>query len=100
MNCKPGDIAVCVRPGEFNGWVFECLYVCGKGEVILPDGRLNVAKHDDCWVLRSLSGPVRNPTMDGGYSIGWYGTGPDASLRPLRDPDADVTHTTDREVAA
>jgi hypothetical protein len=87
MNCKPGDIAICIGDGKFLGWMFEVLYAAPAHDFLLPDGYLHYGSSADCWVLRSLCGPIQAPRESGVPRQTMYGVGKDSALKPLRDND-------------
>ncbi len=73
MNCKPGDLAICVH-GEVAGGLFEVLHWVGHFRAHDGDAC------EDGWMLRSLCS-YRFWYVDGSYRE--EGVGRDASLRPL-----------------
>jgi hypothetical protein len=79
MNCKPGDLALCIA-GEFAGAVCE---VVAPSEIFL---RVSTQELMFGWLVR-FPRPMKWGEMCEGCppNEGWY---PDAHLRPLR-PDAD-----------
>lgn len=81
MNCKPGDMALCVK-GEHSGKTCEVIV---RGETYreiatgaMLEGWLVAFPSDVQW---------GKPNGLGDHSEGWY---PDAWLRPIRDPGDDA----------
>ena len=88
MRCKPGDLAVIVRPRhqENLGALIEVLHIEGD-----HDG-------EPLWWVRSLGGPLVRGVRT--RSLAYEGRIRDSALRPIR-PDADPVETeTEREVTA
>ena len=107
MNCKPGDLAVCIREAQVPcpvsplGKLCTVLYAAPPGEFRLPDGyrqmpnRLDDGVH--YWVVEWQK-EIAYPLEWGGYRYTRYGLAPDHALRPIRDPGDDAVDETLRRV--
>lgn len=108
MNCKPGDLAVCIRHSDIVpisplGRLCTVLYAVPLGDFTLPDGHKQISsKARDRlgtpeWVVEWQS-EMAYPMVRGGQPDGFrytrFGVVPDHALRPIR-PDG----ITDDEVA-
>lgn len=93
MNCKPGDIAICVSTNPvYRGHMFEVIELAPATRFTLPNGvRHEAPKDHRSWVLKSLSGGAPYP-YDPSKPRVIFGVGIDRALRPLRGipDDADV----------
>lgn len=90
MNCKAGDLAVCISDGPYKGQLFECISLAPSQGFHLPDGTY----HDPpqihpSWVLKSLGG-IMAPFSNGSWKRAKYGVGADRCLRPLPGIPDDV----------
>ncbi len=91
MNCKPGDLAVCVsKRDEFFGSLWFVLRRAPMKPFRLPNGQKHAAAGPDEWVIESASGSVYPARTDTGcYLMTRYGVGQDRLLRPIRDNDGE-----------
>jgi hypothetical protein len=94
LNCKPGDLAVCIRdviqpwPESPLGRLCDVLYAAPVGSFTLPDGyRSQGAGHKPYWVVK-WQNTLLYPTM-GEPRRTQYGLCPDSVLRPIRDNDGE-----------
>lgn len=83
MNCKPGDLALVVRPHATKTPIVEVLSSYTAKEF---DGRKTTAGEWTlpCWLVKSLGGPIRHTGKSGASVIFPC---PDAWLRPIRPGD-------------
>jgi hypothetical protein len=95
MNCKPGDIAICIKDGPYKGHMFEIIELAPAHSFLLPNGYPHdPAQNHPSWVLKSVSGGVIAHFESGSTRRVTYGVGADSCLRPLRGipDDIDVTN--------
>jgi hypothetical protein len=91
MNCKPGDLAIVVRPrtDEYLGMMVEILYAQPRHRFQLPDGQWHRGSseagegYEFSWVFRILGQQRRVEMINGGWRMASYGSGRDAALKPL-----------------
>jgi hypothetical protein len=102
MNCRPGDIAVivCLTP-YWNNRICEVLYATPQESFTLPDGYLGSETRYPAWIVRLVGMPAKAKIIRGderATRTAWFGSVPDANLRPLRgDPDTQEI-VTDEEI--
>lgn len=93
MNCKPGDFAISI--GEQKRLV-EVLYAAPYHDFVLPNGQHQIADYSEpSWVVKLLDGNMLCKFRRGDYKTRMrpvtMGVAPDSKLRPISDPDAEVT---------
>jgi hypothetical protein len=98
MNCRPGDLAVCIRPGRKTapvsplGRFCTVLHAAPRGSFRLPDGELQIDLESDSYWVVEWQQEIAYPMIINGKPDGWrwtrFGTAPDYALRPIR-PQAD-----------
>lgn len=84
MNCKPGDLAIIIKP-PLAGRLVEVMYSAPGRRFVLPDGYWHATPSTpDQWVIRSLGSPFdarMRPT--GRERKAMYAAIADKYLRPL-----------------
>lgn len=94
LNCKPGDLAVVIRPTrrgqQLLGRIVKVLHAAPLHSFVLPDGFRNEGSDPGYWVIDLLGDIQVEIKFDSG-TIGRrksrYGSAPDSCLRPIRDND-------------
>ena len=94
MNCKPGDLAVIIKPSlrgpQLLGMIVTVLHAAPAHDFRLPDGYVQQGGFPGYWVIE-FQRPIEVPTTLGAR-MARYGTAPDFALRPIRNqPGADET---------
>lgn len=98
LNCRPGDLAVIVRPTlhgpQLLGTIVTVLRAAPPHDFRLPDGFKQFNDSPGYWVIE-LPRPIEVPIMFRGVHgtrLSLYGIAPDSAMRPIRDnPGADQT---------
>jgi hypothetical protein len=102
MNCKPGDIAIIIAPGEWHGRMVEILYLAPLGQFQLPDNYPAECNRTASWVFRFLGWASMIPLLDGSRRTTYFAFGDDRHLKPIRGqetPEA-ITETEELETTA
>lgn len=92
MNCKPGDLCVCIKgtrtptPTSPLGRFCTVLHAAPNKRFRLPDGywQAKVDRLSHHWVVE-WHNPMKYPIEGGGWRATRYGVMPDSALRPIRD---------------
>lgn len=98
LNCRPGDMAVIVRPTlrgpQLLGMVVTIMHAAPIRDFLLPDGFKQLNDRPNYWVVE-FQRQIEAPMLFGGFvgaRLTRYGIAPDVALRPIRDnPGADET---------
>lgn len=89
MNCRPGDLAICVRASKLNprtlGLPVTVLYAApAYAGFRLPSGHSHAPVSEARWVCEAPR-PVECPIEGGGWRQDRFVVLPDDCLRPIRD---------------
>ncbi len=91
MNCKAGDLAVCVRESKYGhiiGKIVECLYIAPGFRHYLPDGFLSEAGGGNSWVVK-VPNPMEVKLNSMQSRMTNFVVIPDPYLKPIRPGDLD-----------
>lgn len=93
MNCKPGDLARLVIPGDLYGALFSVIEAAPVGTGFqLPDGTLHQPTGANGWIVESLGSKVPARYWSNGVPTRVFvrfGAVDDKYLRPIRDNDGE-----------
>lgn len=101
LNCKPGDLAIVIRPSlrgqQLLGMIVRVLRAAPPNDFRLPDGTLQVGGGPGSWVIefpRTVEVPMQYRSGKVGTRQALFGVVDDHYLRPIRDPGDDAADET------